>query len=144
MFFSLATLITFGLEMRVTIFFLYLFFHLLGGGNVVHATSHDNGTASVPKSFVLNKDQVKLLQSVPGSLSITSAEFDLEEEGPSSESFKSTTATIATGKYHLSEVWYLTFSCQSILNHYSKNFKIFAPSCGQSNPIYIVQQVLRI
>ncbi len=101
--------------MRETIFFLYLFFQLLGGGNVVRAASQDNGTASAPKSFVLNRDHVKLVQSVPGSLSITTAEFDLEEEGSSSESFKKTTATIATGKYHLSQAWYLTFSCQSII-----------------------------
>jgi len=130
--------------MRITAFFLYLFFHLFGGGNIVYAASHGNDALSTLQSEVSNKEQLKYVQSVPYTILITTAEFDLEEELSSSDSFESTNTAITDGKFHLAQAWYLNFSCQSIPNHYYKNFKIFAPSCGQSNPIYILQRVLRI
>ena len=130
--------------MRIAIFFLYLFFHLLGEGNVVYAASRDNDASITLQSEVSNKEQLKYIQSVPNAILITSAEFDLEEELSSSDSFKSTNTAITDGKIHLAQAWYLNFTCQSVPNHYFKNFKIFSPSCGQSNPIYILQRVLRI
>lgn len=130
--------------MRVTIFFLYLFFHLFGGGNVVYAASRDNDASSNLEFEGSIKDQLKYVQSVPNAVLITIAEFDLEEELSTSDSFKSTNTAITDGKIYLAQAWYLNFSCQSVSNHYSKNFKIFSPSCGQSNPIYILLRVLRI
>ena len=130
--------------MKIAAFFLYLFFHLLGGGNVVYAASRDNDASSTLEFEGAIKDQLKYVQSVPNTVLITIAEFDLEEELSTSDSFKSTSTTITDGKIYLAHAWYLNFSCQSVSNHYFKNFKIFAPSCGQSNPIYILQRVLRI
>ena len=130
--------------MRIAAFFLYLFFHLLGGQNVVYAVSRDNHASSTLKFEGYSKEQLKYIQSVPKTILITIAEIDLEEELSSSDSFKGTNTAILDAKFHLSQVWYLNFSCQSISNHYCKNFKIFTPFCGQSNPIYILQRVLRI
>ena len=130
--------------MKIAAFFLYLFFHLLGGGNVVYAASHDSDASSTLEFEGTIKDQLKYVQSVPNTVLITIAEFDLEEELSTSDSFKSTNTTITDGKIYLAHAWYLSFSCQSVSNHYCKNFKIFSPTCGQSNPIYILQRVLRI
>jgi hypothetical protein len=130
--------------MKIAVFFLYLFFHLLGGGNVDHAVSHGNVTASDLQAFLSNRSQVKAIKTVPIGTLLTTAEFDLEEESSSSDSFKVTNTSISDGKYHLLQVWYQRFSCQSLLNYYHQNCKIFSPSCGQSNPIYILQRVLRI
>jgi hypothetical protein len=144
LYFSVATLITFADYMRIAVFFLFLFFHLLGGGNVVHAASHGTDSARHLQAFFSNKNQVKSIKSVPNVMLLTAAEFDLEEESTSKDSFESTNTAITYREHHLSHAWYLNFSCQSLRNHYYKNFKIFALSCGQSNPLYILQRVLRI
>lgn len=128
--------------MRVTVFFLYLFFQLLGFGNVVHAASHASSDAV--NSFVSSYKKVQFSQSVPSTISITTAEFDLEEELSSSENFKNPSTTISYTKDFLAQAWYLRYSCASEKYHFDKKIVIFAPSFGQSNPIYIIQQVLRI
>ena len=130
--------------MKIAAFFLYLFFHLLGGGNVVYAASHDSDASSTLEFERAIKDQLKYIESIPNTILITIAEFDLEKILSSSDSFKNINTTITDGKIYLAHAWYLSFSCQSVPNHYFKNFRIFAPSCGQSNPIYILQRVLRI
>ena len=129
--------------MRIATFFLYLFFHLLGGVNSVHAPLQNSNVASCPQSLIPINDQQKYVQSVPKAISLTTAEFDLEEELSNGNSFKTNTV-LTDGKFHLSQAWYLSFSCQFIPNQLYKRLKIFASSCGQSNPIYILQQVLRI
>jgi hypothetical protein len=131
--------------MRVTVFFIYLFFYLQSGGNYVHAASHDNGIYISLTSKFLKSDQVKIDNSSSGSIMINADGFDLEEECSNSDSVKNKNLNKkCTEKFGVSKVWYQTFSCQSIITYCNKNFKIFAPFCGQSYPIYIIQQVLRI
>lgn len=131
--------------MRLTVFFLYLFFYLQCGGNYVHATSHDNDTYSSLISKLVKADEVKFAKTSSGSIMINAGGFDLEEECSNSDSLKKRNLNKNfTEKFGVSKVWYQTFSCQSIRNYCNKNFKIFAPFCGQSYPIYIIQQVLRI
>ncbi|WP_426094728.1 hypothetical protein [Flavobacterium sp. DSR2-3-3] len=131
--------------MRLTVFFLYLFFYLQCGGNYVHATSHDNDIYSSLISKLVHSDEVKFAKTISGSIMINAGGFDLEEECSNSDSLKKRNLNKnVTEKFGVSKVWYQTFSCQSVLNYCNKNFKIFAPFCGQSYPIYIIQQVLRI
>ena len=131
--------------MRLTVFFLYLFFHLCSGGNYVHATSHDNSIYSCSISNLEKTDQGNFSKTISSSISINAIGFDLEEEYSNGDSLKNRDSNKNSAeKFEVSKVWYQAFSCQSVLNHYSKNFKIFAPSCGQSNPIYIIHRVLRI
>lgn len=141
----MITFITFGLQMRVTIFFLYLFFYLQSGGNYVHAASHDNDIYNSLTSKLLKSNQVKNDNSSSGSIMINADGFDLEEECSKNDSVKNKNLNKNfTEKFSVSKVWYQTFSCQSVINYCDKNFKVFAPFCGQSYPIYIIQQVLRI
>lgn len=131
--------------MRVTVFFLYLFFYLQSGGNYVHAISHDNDIYSSLTSKLVQTDQVKFAKTSSSSIMINADGFDLEEECSNSDSVKNKNSNKNfTQKFGVSKVWYQTFFCQSIINYCNKNFKIFAPFCGQSYPIYIIQQVLRI
>ena len=131
--------------MKLTVFFLYLFFYLQCGGNYVHATSHDNDTYSSLISKIVHSVEVKFAKTISGSIMINAGGFDLEEECSNSDSLKKRNLNKNfTEKFGLFKVWYQTFSCQSIINYCNKNFKIFAPFCGQSYPIYIIQQVLRI
>lgn len=131
--------------MRLTVFFLYLFFHLQSGGNYVHAASHDNSIYSCLTSQFEKTDQGSFSKTISSNITINAVGFDLEEEYSTSGSLKNRDLNKNyPGKFGVSKVWYQTFSCQSVITHYYKNFKIFSPSCGQSNPIYITQRVLRI
>ena len=131
--------------MRITVFFLYLFFYLQSGGNYVHAASHDNGTYSSLISKLVQSDEVKFAKTSSDYIIINAGGFNVEEECSNSDSLKNKNLNKNfTEKFGVFKVWYQTFSCQSIRNYCNKNFKIFAPFCGQSYPIYIIQQVLRI
>jgi hypothetical protein len=131
--------------MRVTVFFLYLFFYLQSGGNYIHAASHDNVIYNSLTSSFLKSDLVKIDNTSSGSIMFNADGFDIEEEFSNSDSLKDKNLNKNfTEKFGVLKIWYQTFSCQSVINHCNKNFKIFAPFCGQSNPIYIIQQVLRI
>lgn len=130
--------------MKIAAFFLYLFFHLLSGGNVVYADSHNNDASSTLQSGVSNIDQLKYVQSVPNTILITTAEFDLEEDFSNNENFKSASASISSVKDFLKQFWLSHFCSQSLINSYNSQTKFRTPVCVQSYPIYIVQQVLRI
>ncbi|MFV8370129.1 hypothetical protein [Flavobacterium sp. LB2R40] len=131
--------------MKVVVFFLYLCFHLLGGGNYVHAATHDSSISSALTSSSVKNGEVRFDNTNHSSSIIISADFELEEECFSGENLKDKVSdNFFTNKIDLSRNWYLMFSCQPVLNYYTKNFKISSPFCGQSNPIYITQSVLRI
>ncbi|QDW23297.1 hypothetical protein B0M43_0023250 [Flavobacterium sp. KBS0721] len=113
---------------------------LLGGGQYLNA-----GT---PKNFhhhtLEKKHRVKFTNQDQGSSIIEDADVDLEEEYLGSDDLKDgLTNKFFPTNYSLLDNWYLSFSSQTIVNDYNR-FKIFVPFCGQSNPIYITQQVLRI
>ena len=130
--------------MKVAVIFLSLVLYLLGGVNVVHAESQDAANPVALHILIRNSNQVKVYQSVPTTFSITTAEFDLEEECADNDTFKSSNPTIHHSKDFFVQAWYIRVSAIVFVHSYRKNFKIFAPFCGQSNPIYIIQQVLRI
>ncbi|WP_185965942.1 hypothetical protein [Flavobacterium sp. ZT3R18] len=131
--------------MRATVFFVYLCFHLLGGGHYLHAdTNHDSSSYSSSYNFSKNL-KVKFLNQDQGSLLIEDADVDLDEEHVSGDDAKDgLTNKFLFKKYSLLDSWYLAFPNQFVLNDYSECFKIFLPFCGHSNPIYIRQRVLRI
>lgn len=131
--------------MRLAIFFLYLFFNLQCGANHVCAATQDGNTNSSLISRFVQRDQVKFVKSNTGNVIFSEASLDLEEENSNDDAGKNKTLNKSfTGKFGLSKIWYLTVYCQSVLNYYDQNLKIFAPSCGQSTPIYITLRVLRI
>lgn len=125
---------------KLIVFLVFMNLLLLGGGQYLNA-----GT---PKNFhhhtLEKKHRVKFTNQDQGSSIIEDADVDLEEEYVGSDDLKDglTNKLFATN-YSLLDNWYLSFSSQTIVNDYNR-FKIFAPFCGQSNPIYITQQVLRI
>jgi hypothetical protein len=131
--------------MRAIVFFVYLCFHLLGGGHYLHAdTNHGSTNYSSSYNFTKNL-KVKLLNQDQGSLLIEDADVDLDEEHTSGDNTKAGVSDKFIFKKHsLLDSWYLTFSHQFVLKDYSECFKIFLLFCGHSNPIYIRQRVLRI
>ena len=131
--------------MKVAVFFVYLFFHLLGGGNSLYAGTHHNSDNGTAVSSLAQKGPVKFTDTNHISTIIEDADLDLDEECFSNNTVKTGGSNKYTdGKYSLSYKWYLTCSRTYILKDYGRHFKISPLFCGNSSPIYIRQRVLRI
>ncbi|TPG42305.1 hypothetical protein EAH81_07030 [Flavobacterium pectinovorum] len=114
-------------------------FLLFGGGQYLNAGTPQN----FHQHTLEKKHRIKFTNQDQGSSIIEDADVDLEEEYLGSDNLKDglTNKFFATN-YSLLDNWYLSFASQTIVN--DNRFKFFAPFCGNSNPIYITQQVLRI
>lgn len=124
---------------KLIVFLVFMNFLLLGGGQYLNA-----GTPKNPHLHNLEKKhRVKFTNQEQGSSIIEDADVDLEEEYLGSDDLDGLTNKFFATNYSLLDKWYLSFSSQSIVNDYNR-FKFFMPFCGNSNPIYITQQVLRI
>ena len=119
-------------------FLVFMNLILLGGGQYLNA--------STPKNFhhsFEQKHHIKNVHQDQGNSVIEEADSDLDEEYFGNTLKDVLSNKLFTENHSLLDQWYLTFSLQTIVNFYN-HFEIFGSSCGQSNPIYITQQVLRI
>jgi len=125
---------------KLIVFLVFMNLLLLGGGQYLNAGTPQN----FHQHTLEKKHRVKFTNQDQGSSIIEDADVDLEEEYLGSDDLKDgLTNKFFPTNYSLLDNWYLSFSSQTIVNDYNR-FKIFVPFCGQSNPIYITQQVLRI
>ncbi len=122
---------------KLVLFLTFMNFLLLGGGQYLNAETHLNSHHNLEK-----RHRVKFTNNEQGSSIIEDADLDLDEEYFGSDNLKLSNKFFATNT-SLLDNWYLTFSRQVVVNSYNL-FEIFGSSCGQSNPIYITQRVLRI
>jgi hypothetical protein len=125
---------------KLVVFLVFVNFLLLGGGQYLNAGTPKN----THFHNLERKHRVKFTNQDQGSSIIEDADLDLDEEYLGDHDLKEglSTKSFATN-YSLLDDWYLTFSRQLMVNSYNR-FEIFVPFCGQSNPIYITQRVLRI
>jgi hypothetical protein len=131
--------------MRAVILYLYLSFFLLCEGNHLYAATHHSATSYSLTQKLEKKQLVKHRNSNHHSSLEESDGDDLDEESHTSDELHDGGLNkLFAGNQSLSNSWYLAFSTPLILKDYSKSLKIFSPFCGQSNPIYIKQSVLRI
>lgn len=131
--------------MRAIVFYIYLCFLLLCGGNFSYADTQHGVVNHSFTQHLPEKQQLKLSNPIKNSVVTEIADIDLDEEFHIDDDHNDGTANkvLAENRSVLNN-WYLTFSSQIIFKDYSKRIKIFAPFCGYSNPIYITQRVLRI
>jgi hypothetical protein len=138
-------IITFADNMRAVILYLYLSCLLLCGGNDLFAASHHSATNFSFTQHLEKKQLVKHRNSNHHSSLTESDDIDSDEEFHSSDELQVDNINkLFTAKLPLQKSWFLAFSAPLILKDYSKSLQIFSPFCGQSNPIYITQSVLRI
>ena len=134
----------FRVQMRAIVNFIWLCIFLLGG-QLLHADTHSNGIFDSPSWDFVKKQQVKVRTADPGSVLIEDADVDSDEEFHRGDDLNKANANkTLTVKHNSFDGWYLTFSNELIFKDYSKQFENFAPTCGQSNPIYLRIGVLRI
>lgn len=123
---------------KLIVFLVFMNFLLLGGGQYLNAGTHQDSHHHAYE----HKHRVKYTNQDQGSSIIEEA--DLDEEHLGDDTFKNNVVNKNfAANYSLLDNWYLTFSGQIIVNYHS-HFKFFVPFCGNSNPIYITQRVLRI
>jgi len=122
---------------RLIVFLVFMNFLLLGGGQYLNAETHQNSRVH----HYEHKHRVKYTNQDQGSSIIEEA--DLDEEYSGGDLKNDVVNKVFAANYSLLDNWYLTFSDQIIVNYHS-HFKFFVPFCGNSNPIYITQRVLRI
>jgi len=132
--------------MRVVLYYISLFLLLLlGGGNDIYAGTNHNQNPHTPIRTIQKKHHVKFTNPDQGTTIIEDADLDAEEEHVSGSDVKDGGSNkIFTGKYSLLDGKLLKLSGLLNLSYNSKSFKIFAPVCGHSTPIYIIQRTLRI
>jgi hypothetical protein len=115
-------------------------FLLFGGGQYLNASTQQTSRNHTFEK----KHRVKFTNPEHGSSIIEDADIDLEEEYLGNDNLKNGLANKSfTANYSLIDDLYLKFSTQ-IDESKNSRFKFFVPFHGQSNPIYITQQVLRI
>ncbi|WP_219225567.1 hypothetical protein [Pedobacter antarcticus] len=132
--------------MRVLVFFVSLFFLLLGGGYDLYANTTHHSASGVPSHTHSKSHHVKFKTADQDSSIIENSEIDLEEESLHGDDVKdaSDNYKFLSGKYSLLNKWYVTLYKQFISNEYEEPLKALQQSYTQSSPIYITQRVLRI
>ncbi|MEO8535670.1 MAG: hypothetical protein ABI441_18075 [Flavobacterium sp.] len=124
---------------KLIVFLVFMNFLLLGGGQYLNAENHQN-----PHHNLEKRHRVKFTNQDQGNSVIEDADIELDEEYLGNDSLKDGLLNkFFAANHSLLANLYLTFSRQIVANSYSR-FEFFGPSCGQSNPIYITQRVLRI
>jgi len=123
---------------KLVVFLTFMNFLLLGGGQYLNAETHLNSHHTLEK-----RHRVKFTNNEQGSSIIEDADLDLDEEYFGDDFKGGLSNKFFATNYSLIDSWYLTLSRQSAAKS-SNHFDIFGSSCGQSNPIYITQRVLRI
>lgn len=123
---------------KLVVFLTFMNFLLLGGGQYLNAETHLNSHHNLEK-----RHRIKFTNNDQGSSIIEEADLDLDEEYFGSDLKNVLSNKFFATNYSLLDSWYLTLSRQTTAK-FSNHFNIFGSSCGQSNPIYITQRVLRI
>lgn len=131
--------------MRIVTFLISLFLLLLGGRDYSYAVNqYGNVDYSLNKTFA-KKLSVSFINEDFGVTVIDDTDSDLDEEHLSREDVKEGNENkLCFEKSNLQSVWFLPKFHLSILNYYNNRFRIFSHFFGYSNPIYILQNVLRI
>lgn len=132
--------------MRVLVFFVSLFFLLLGGGHDLYANTPHHSSSGIPTHTHSKSHHVKFKTADQDSSIIENSEIDLEEESLHGDDVKDAADSykFLSGKYSLLNRWYVTLYKQFISNEYEEPFKALQQSYTESSPLYITQRVLRI
>lgn len=131
--------------MRAINFYIFLFILLISGGNsYCSAVNHHSNTNSTKQHFHKNHKSTLNHKNHFGTLT-NNVDFDLEDDFSGSDDVKTIIDNkFSTLKYKVSYGSFLRETNLLSINYSSNRFK-FSPSlCGNSNPIYISLQVLRI
>lgn len=135
-------LFTFGLNMRIASFLIYLCILLIGGGQYTYADSQNIVVAYSSSQNLTESQQTKILYKDQGIVIVEDTDLDIEEDHLSDKAGNEN--TLILNEYTLPHKWYLCFSGLPVLNNYYKSFSTSTLIFSNSSPIYIRNGVLRI
>ncbi|AIJ37825.1 conserved exported hypothetical protein [Flavobacterium psychrophilum] len=127
-------------QMRIVVFFVSLFFLLVG--------AKDSSFAANCNSHVLYSSAKTFVSKLNAGFMNEDFDFamiddtDLDEDYLTSHDV--TENKLFLKKYNIQNIWFLPKFCSSTIKSCNNRFKIFSNFCGYSYPIYISQRVLRI
>lgn len=127
---------------KLVVLFACMFLLLLGGGRYTNAGIYQ--LPSSPSHGLEKKHRVKFTSQDSSNTLIEDVGLDTGEDLSGGGLGDEVSNKLFIKNYSFLDSWYLALSCRSLLSHCQVNFKIFAPFCGQSNPIYIIHRVLRL
>lgn len=127
---------------KLAALFVFMCVLLLSGSQHLYANSQQ--TLNTISHTLEKKHLVKITNHDSSNSLIEEADLGMDEEHLGGDIKDGIPNRIFAERHTLLSNWYLTFSSQLLIKKSHKNFKIFAPFCGQSNPIYITHRVLRI
>jgi len=131
--------------MRIVTFFAFLIFLLLGSKGYSSASMNQGKTSYASIQYFTQKGQIKVVNEDHGITLIEDTDVDLEEECHSANDIKERNRNhFFSGKYSLINTLYCSSSKKFTLNYCEKRIKFLPYLCGNYNPIYITQRVLRI
>ena len=131
--------------MKTLVFFMYMFFLLLGGGQYFYASTSPSQNLKFYSSKFTQDKHSKLINEDLSTTLIEDTDVDVEEEYHSNEDFNTNLGNLfPLGRYSLLNTLYTSHSRQLLLNYYCTRFKISPVFFTSSSPIYITHRVLRI
>ncbi len=131
--------------MKTLVFFMYMFFLLLGGGQYFYASTSPSQNLKFYSSKFTQDKHSKLINEDLSTTLIEDTDVDVEEEYHSNEDFNTNLVNLfPLGRYSLLNTLYTSHSRQLLLNYYCTRFKISPVFFTSSSPIYITHRVLRI
>ncbi|WP_310559614.1 hypothetical protein [Flavobacterium sp.] len=131
--------------MKANIYYIFLLILLPLGGKYLFANVHRSATSSSFSKNAIKHQQFKHKNSNHHSTISVVIYVDFEEELHTNENHKERDSNnlLANTAGFLNN-WYLTFSNPFLFKNYSNNFKVLAPFCVDSNPIYLIIGDFRI
>ena len=137
--------IKFADNMKLIVYYIYLSFLLLFGGNYLYANTHHSTVNFSLNQNLEKKEKVKHKNSRNHNILKEIADIEVDEEFHTSDEQNDYGSNkLLAVKQSFLESWYLTFSHKFLFKDFSNNFKIFAPFSVHSNPIYLIIGVFRI
>lgn len=130
--------------MRISLFFVQLYFLLLAGVGTLHAAQNTSVEGKGIQSIIEKKEGPTIKEYASGTNFVQEISVEVEEELLNSHE-----RTDSKGAYSLVittglQPWHLVFSFQTSPTKSITNLKYFKQVHRYANPIYILHNVLRI
>ncbi len=131
--------------MRAILYLVFLIFHLISGGSQAFASTAKYTTEHTSSNQHIKKVRLKAIHNVQDYGSSEIADLGMEEDyihvDDAAQDLQKN--LISLKDYLLSDRW-MIFSTLYFDNLQQEFLRIALPTSGETNPIYILQRVLRI
>ena len=130
--------------MRISLFFLQLYFFLLDGVGALHAAQNKSVVTNGIQSIIEKKEGPTYKAYTPGTNFVQEISVEIEEELLNSHERTDNKGAYSVVTTTGLQPWHFVFSFQTSPTKSITNLKYFKQVHRYANPIYILHNVLRI